>query len=471
MKGQRTRLTRRGLLAGLSTGLGSLLLRPLVAAADGPPARLLIVHRPCGTIPARFFPQGGTPTEFQLGPIMTPLAPFQKDMIILNDVTCPRNPGWSGDKHGAGIITMMTGKRPISNGGEITSPESKSIVGADKSIDQVLLGASPRLQGARVPSIHLGAYRDSVQGGAIQGGTAAFRVVSYSGPNRPNFPEVRPMVAVQALFGDAVPGGAAAIARAQMLNKSVLDLVGKDLARLQAQIPQAQKGKLEAHLGAIQQLERQLSAMPAQNTCSKPTPQPAPAARPGVRIDELQHQLVSREQLQIIKTAFQCDLTRVATFTFAHGNSDLRFANIVQGFPSTSGHHDISHLTGNAVADQLSTADRFYCERLAEFLTEMKNTSDGPGSTLLDNTLVVFLSEVSLGAGHTINKMPVVYFGGKNLGFIGGRQINFAGRYMNDIWAATAKAFGVTFPNDRFAGQSWDARDPVYGQGAVSGLV
>ena len=35
---------------------------------------------------------------------------------------------------------------------------------------------------------------------------------------------------------------------------------------------------------------------------------------------------IAQDQLAIILTAFQCYLTRVATFSFAHGNSALRFA-------------------------------------------------------------------------------------------------------------------------------------------------
>ena len=112
------RFRRRAFLSGgLGVGLASLLLRQLEAsAANGPPTRLLLVHKPCGTIPARFFPSGGTATNFTLGPITAPFEPLKGDMVIFDNVTAPRDGGWQGDRHGAGLICMTTGSRAISDG-------------------------------------------------------------------------------------------------------------------------------------------------------------------------------------------------------------------------------------------------------------------------------------------------------------------------------------------------------------------
>jgi len=75
------RLRRRAFLSGgIGAGLASILLRQLEAsAANGPPTRLLLVHKPCGTIPAQFFPAGGTATNFTLGPITAPVRSAQND--------------------------------------------------------------------------------------------------------------------------------------------------------------------------------------------------------------------------------------------------------------------------------------------------------------------------------------------------------------------------------------------------------
>jgi hypothetical protein len=474
---------RTFLHGGVAAGLASMFLRPLEAAAsNGPPTRFLLIHRPCGTIAKDFFPAaGGTTTNFQLGPIMSPLEALKGDMVIFNDVTASRDPNWQGDSHGQGFISSLTGNRAITDGEPLNGDmQFHHITAATPSVDQLLLAGSPRLQGSPVGSIHLGAYRDSVQGGRIfpEGGAANFRPLSYKGANMPIFPEIRPAVAAQNLFGNLVGGGAAAVARQQQLQKSILDLVAKDLTALQKQVPASQRAKLDSHLGAIQHLETQLGALGNHAACTAPALAPpltgVPAGSPnGLRVDALEHTLVSKEQLDIIKVGFQCDLIRAATFTYAHGNSDVQFQPLLPNFGTMTGHHDISHATDAASVARLSAIDQFYCARVAEFLTDLKNTPEGDGTSMLDNTLVVFFSEVALGAGHGWTKMPVTFFGGKSVGLTGGRNLMMNGRYLNDIWASVLLAFGLTLPSDnKFAGNNvWKGvTGPRLGEGAVTGI-
>jgi hypothetical protein len=479
------RIRRRTFLSGgVGAGLASLFLRPLeAAAAAGPPTRFLLVHKPCGTILNRFFPTAGTVSNFTLGPITAPFAPLMGDMVILDNVTAPRDGSWQGDRHGAGLICMTTGSRAISDGTPVDGDDQfHNLTGANNSIDQVLLAQSPRLQGSAVGSAHLGSYRDSVQNGRLYpaNGAPNFRVLSFAGPrNTPIFPEVRPDVAMQNIFGSAMPGGAAAVARQQQLNKSILDLIAKDLGTLQKQVPTSERPKLDAHLAAIQQLETQITNLKTgQQTCMAPAAPPAltsipPGTPSGVRIDAVDHTVVSKEQLNTIKVAFQCDLIRSATFTYGHGNSDVQFGAILPSFGNLTGFHDISHLTDSPSVDQLAAVDTYYSARFAEFLLDLKNTPESDGSSMLDNTLVVFFSDVSIGNNHDWRRMPVILFGGKSIGLQQGRWLDMQGRYMNDIWASTLAAFGAPLPSDnKFAGNDvWKGvTGPRLGAGAVSGI-
>ena len=262
------------------------------------------------------------------------------------------------------------------------------------------------------------------------------------------------MFAYANVFGDLVAeGGPEAVLRARSQNKSVLDLVAKDLGRLAAQVPASQKPKLDQHLAAIRQVGTQLASFP--KTCARPTLAPLPEPMGDATADEATHDQVARESLDIIKMAFLCDITRVATFSFAHGNSGLRFINMLPGFTNNAGHHDISH---EVDTDAQATIDKYYCDRVADLVLDMKNTPDGVGTSLLDNTLVVFFSECSIGIDHNIENMPVLFFGGKSLGHTGGRHIRVGHRYMNDVWTATANAFGA--PITTF-GDSAFSRGPV----------
>jgi hypothetical protein len=56
--------------------------------------------------------------------------------------------------------------------------------------------------------------------------------------------------------------------------------------------------------------------------------------------------------------------------------------------------------------------------------------------------------------------MPVLMFGGKNLGLQTGQHLQFGGRYMNDVWAAVCGAFKAPA----------SFGDPAFGNGPVSGL-
>lgn len=462
-------IPRRAILAGMGASAAGMFLRPMFAsAADAPPpARLLIVHRPCGTRPENFFPQGGDAKNFTLGSITKAFEPLRENMVILSGIKCPRDGGWSGDQHAAGLITMMTGKRFIGIPGTTnidSDPNAKNLVANDKSIDQLLLEKSALLNGGvkRVPvdSLQSTAFRQSSVG------LPAFRVMSYSKSNGPLFPESRAQTQFDQLFGSTGAGLTPdVLARLRAQKKGVLDFVNADLQRLRGHVPKSQYDKLDAHLSSFQSLERSVAtygASPGANATNKPTLLSYPAASGDqLKDDEAQHLAGARNHLNIISAAFQADLTRVATFSFSHGNSPLRFKNIINsGITDGGGHHDISHGHTDTIFESQGRIDQTYCEILAEFLLGMKAIKEGSG-TLLDNTLVVFFSEVGIGDTHSTDQIPLVMFGGQNAGLKQrlqtGTHQRFNGRWMNDVWTSVANAFDVpmtTYGDSKYAAGS-----------------
>jgi len=449
-------VARRSLLAGVGAGVLGSLIRPLQAQeASAPPTRLLIVHRPCGTVLENFFPAAGSTT---LAPIIQAFEPLKSQMVIVDNITCPRDQGWAGDQHAAALITMMTGKKftNIPGTNAAGDPNTKYIVGNDKSIDQYLLGKLPTklLPNASLPSIQSTAYLPS------NTGLPSFKVMSYTGSNQPLFAEVDAASLFKRIFiGDNAGLSAAEIARKLDQEKSVLDRVTADLVRLKGLIPASQMPKLDAHLTAIQGLEQTLAASGSTATgptCTPPTQATLPAAKSGQTLDEAQHLALAQNQLGIIQTAFQCDLTRVATFSFAHGNSDLRFHEIDGQVAQDGGHHNLSHDTNASAAQQ--RIDQIYCEQLSAFLQKMQLVTESNG-TLLDNTLVVFFNECAIGNTHSINRMPVLMLGGKSLKLQGGQHFDGHGAYMNDVWAAVCGALGT----DASFGDAAFAKGPVAG--------
>lgn len=449
MNSHRSDFNRRRFLqfAGLSV-LGTSVLSSLIARAQaGAPKRLLLAARPHGSIATEFFPQGGSATSFQLPSITSPFEPVKSEMLLFNNLTNPRQEGWAGE-HDVGIFAMTTGREGQSIG--------DGAVGTGVSIDQLLAQSSPLLNGTLKRSVQLAASPESGPGGARHAG---LRVISYAGGGITGAmdPETRPDVALTNLFAGVSTGGAsgndAAQARARQLNRAVLDQLVLDASRLKAKVPISQQSKLDEQLSALADLTRQNDTVVTSTAgCSTPTFAPLPGG-------SAEHAAQSRAMFQLIKGAFVCDLTRVVSFTFAPEQSSMSFNDIIPNeVKNPDGHHDISHASDTG---ERGAIDKFYCSLFAELLVEMKNTPDGAGTSLLDNTVVAFVTGINDGNGHGMDNMPVAMFGGKSLGLAQGKIVDAGGRTMNDVWTSVSQAFGV----------SGNFGDPALVKGPLSGVL
>ena len=94
----------------------------------------------------------------------------------------------------------------------------------------------------------------------------------------------------------------------------------------------------------------------------------------------------------LMVTAFRCDLTRIMTFMMGNGISNRSFTFL----GVTGGHHELSHHQDDpARIDLLEKIGRWEVEQFVDLINRMKSTPDGEdGETLLDNSMVVFTSEM-----------------------------------------------------------------------------
>ncbi len=509
-KDRTTRIRRRSFLAGLGTTAAANLVRPIIAQAQsktGAPQRLLLIHRPCGTAiggPAgspmdKWWPSGGT-TNWVSSPIISSFDQLRNDMVIVKGVDCPRIQGWLGDKHGAGMIAM-TSPSPKDKGSsdrhvwpvlpgytvaQQNDTNGKFFTAPDMSIDQLFLKKIASLQGTRIPSLQTTASMESADVTA----PSCLRVVSYSKSDpmavgaTPLWPESRPDVVFKNVFGSAMMNmGADQLAKIQAQNKSLLDYLTGDLQALRPQVPLSQLPKIDQHLSAIRDLEKNLRMVGTGRACAPPTLAALPTMASGMSLNDAQHYQASLQHMQIIKTMFQCDLSRVASFTFGYGNSNLNFSRLLKAaglldkykdtqgnqIQDTEGHHAISHQGGTDPQDAIYIADKFYADITAQLLLEMKNTPDGTtGGSLLDNTLVIYWSEVSVGNVHDTSDMPVLLFGAKFLNLQGGKYFQFGdhAHTMADFWTTTAQAWGY----GALTSYSAVANDPMWNKGTLTGL-
>ncbi len=505
------KLLRRAFLGGMGAGAAAAMLRPILAHADTgvAPQRLLMIHRPCGSSSltnGRWFPSA-TGSNWTASPVLASftdgkIASLQNQMVVLKGLTNPRNMSWLGDAHGSGFLSMIT--PPVKDVGYRSRPQSasatpatmaddhsKSLTATDMSIDQLLLSQIPALKGAPIPSVQLTASTESSD---QTGDLHCLRVTSYAKGTgalpTPLWPEPSPAVAFKNYFASGVMNlTPEQITRAAAQNKSVLDFALGGLQGLQTQTPKSQLPKVQAHLDAIRQLEANLAASSMGPACTPPSfpggPfQPSPgkfsggSSQGGVTdvgaLDQETYPMWQQHK-DIIKTLFQCDLTRVISFTFGYGNSGIHFQNGVLKNPALvgkyadpmgnaikdpNGHHDISHLIGTDDVNGHYVIEKYYADMTAQLLAELAATPDIGGGSLLDNTLVVYWSEVSEGSAHGVVDMPVLLFGGKFLKLKGGSflqlgdaannaKFNPSGSYSKgpapysaDLWTTTAQAWG-----------------------------
>ena len=202
------------------------------------------------------------------------------------------------------------------------------------------------------------------------------------------------------------------------------------------------------------------------------------------------HQVVGRLHLSLAKAAFLCDLVRVATFSWSSGTSWVAFPGTFDGatLPGKSGLRPAlrSHCTstrprpaGTATAAWAAAIDRFYSDQTSQAIQELAAATDVDGNSLLDNTVVVYVSEIARGWDHNQMNVPFLVFGGKNTRIKGGTFLKITdgplpvqtgltssggtgNRPVNDAWLALAPIFGVNLAS---------LGDPTQYTGPLPGLV
>ena len=125
-------------------------------------------------------------------------------------------------------------------------------------------------------------------------------------------------------------------------------------------------------------------------------------------------------QLRLIKAAFACDLVRVATFMWSSGTNWVRVPRHVPGSddhgqPDVDAPPPVAQLPVDAATQGwLNQIDQFYSAATSTVLQEFATTPDIDGNMLIDNTIIVYVTEVARAYDHNQQNMPVIVFGGKN---------------------------------------------------------
>jgi len=435
---RRTRLSRRRLLGGLSA-LTVAITSPIwrtatVFGADQktPAARRFIgVFSANGTIAKDFFPSGSkSGVPLTLGRILAPLADHVSQLMVLKGVhmnsTVQNELGKdaaTSDKPGG---PHMKGPGAMLTGGSLQAGSFTGSGGpagyADRiSVDQYIAGRIGTK--TKFPSLEFGARIE---------GQEPLRVISYRGANQPNIAVDDPWQMYKRIFANA---DLSDTELAQLLaeRKSVLDFLSADLNTLKTRVASEDKARLEAHLASIRGLEQELTNTPM--SCKAPTM----PAKVDVRAME-SFPTVSKLQMDLMLLAHICGLTNVSTLMFANADSWQYYPWI--GVDEE--HHELSHAgDGDDLANEkLVKINRWHAEQFAYMMDKLRDTKEADGSSMLDNTLMLWGNELGAGNSHTYKDIPWVLAGGAGGALSMGRYMQYADQPHNDLLVSVCNAMG-----------------------------
>jgi hypothetical protein len=392
------------------------------------PKRLVLLYNPNGSIPGAFWPAtGATETEFTLGPILEPLAAFKDRMLLLRglDLAIADASGMPGGPHQRGIGGLFTGSE-LQTGTMADGDGSLAGWANGTSIDQeVVRRLSPP---TLLPSLELGVR-------ATQADVMAR--ISYSGPGSPVPPMNDPHEVFQRLnsgFVDDLAGPEQSAARDQ--RRLVMATVQQQYSYLRPKVSIVDRQKLERHAdflsGIVRRLDYGIRPGPACN---------APGEPPQLGVENAEDMPdITRLQLDLLALALACDLTRVASVQFSTAVNAI-------GFPwlgSVAEGHNLSHRgpSDTAAIEQLTQRARWYTEQVAYLVQQLASITEGD-RTLLDNTLLVWGNELSIGNNHSHAEIPFVLLGSAGGQLRTGRYLQLGSQPHNRLLISVLQAMGV----------------------------
>ncbi|MBL8949266.1 MAG: DUF1552 domain-containing protein [Myxococcaceae bacterium] len=440
-----SRISRRGALKAVGALAASPLIPILEASGQvaSMPKRLLLFFTPHGTIYDQWKPGGGG-TAFTLSPILSPLAAHQSKLVIIDGMQINGNyhPNCALAPHPIGMATLWTGSRV--NDIETVVPGGNVPVGVwstGPSIDQVI--ANRLNAGTPFRSLEVGVQVSISQ--------AAFRTI-YSGPGTALNPQNDPRALYTSLFS-SINADAERLARIRFEKQSMIDVNKAEVEALRRKAAVHDRKKLDDHLTALRDLERQLQANNSPACMAPMQPAALDAGAVGNRPE------VFDQQASMIAAAFACDLTRVASFQFSNGHDNVPYPWLNYN----GAHHDnLSHDEGSPGPRALRVQiNNWFAQKFAVLLDKLNAVREGNG-TMLDNTMVVWGTEVATGA-HNFDNVPFIVAGGGAKGVRTGRVIQAGGAFHHRLLVSMAQYMGV---NDITRFGDLDA-----GNGGLSGLL
>jgi hypothetical protein len=329
---------------------------------------------------------------------LSPLEPL-RDYVTIVSNTDVRNaeafgPKEIGGDHFRSSAVFLTQTHPKQTEG------SDVLVGT--SMDQ--LYAQRFGQDTPIPSLQLCIENVDQSGGCAYGYACVYTdTISWAGPSEP-LPMVRdPRAAFDQLFGvGATPEQRAAHRRT---NRSILDWINTEVARLRAELGPTDRNRLNEYLEDIREIERRIQKVEAYNSSGEPRDLPgAPIGVP----DSFDEHVKLMYDLQAL--AFSADITRVFSFKLGRDGSGRVYPESGAKVPFHPASH---HGEREDRITQFAQINKYHVSTVPYFMEKLKSIKEGD-SNLLERTLIIYGSPMGNSNVHNHKRCPLFLAGHAN---------------------------------------------------------
>lgn len=409
---------RRDALKTLGLSAGATFLHPILthlkAQAAGQPVtakRFVFVLESNGVKPAQMAPEGimrsdrpekpfNGPPEFVDLPLagrrlpmsLQPVAPWQDRMTIVQGLSGRICGGGHSNDHGA--LGAVPGGR-------------KGPAAVHETIDAALAKAVPGI----FPFVGLGVSKHL---------DVNIRYSISAWDTGKLLPIVcQPQQAYNTLFGSVAEGSA----KEEFIAKNnLLDFLKDDLKKVEAGLAGPEREQLGAYVESFETLRNRQSRLnEVEHTLREKGPVASDKYRSKVETDKLD------AQFDLAAAALICGLTNVVTLSSAAG--ELDFDITFTGLGIKRDRHQIGHGSGDGGRTYLELYDimrRWHFERIAELMAKLERVPEGDG-TMLDNTVIVYLSDNAEAHHSRCWEWPMVVLGDMGGKLKSGRYIDYPG--------------------------------------------
>ncbi|HEX4797395.1 MAG TPA: DUF1552 domain-containing protein [Humisphaera sp.] len=431
VRAKRHRISRRTLLRGAGVAMALPWLESIpvwgdevakTGAAAACPRRFAALFMANGVNAANWTATGAG-ADMQLGKSLQPMEPYKAKMNFITGL-------FNKNSTGVGIHPGQTGN--LLSGASL---QKGAELRGDISMDQVL--ANRIGQETVQPSMVLGCEQPVTGYHETNFSMAYSSHISWQNATSPVPLEEYPSLAFDSLFDN----------RGNKRNKSILDRVQAEADALSRQVSSTDKAKLDEYLSSVREVEKRIET--TRETRDKAAENAKDRGQPMVGMKRPDNGLPEdiREHMKlmcdILAIGFQTDKTRVATLLLCRDISGLCYPFL----DVRTAHHNASHSDWSDAYERIC---RYYCGVYAHLVGRLAEMKEGD-STVLDNSAIMFISNMWSGSKHDSSKVPILLTGGLGGTLETGRVLDYTdkgneNRKLCSFYLSLMDRMGVSLP-------------------------